>query len=153
LLGQWLFDVLCLLDWFATQPSLDPRRFVVVGIGQAGVVALGAAGLFNDRVVAAAALHAPTTYVTEQAYAAGSSMGLLAPGLLRLGDIPQLAALAAPRRLVLAESVTPQGKKLAQGYLDEACAFTRDIYKLYKADAQLTVTERADVADLVAKLS
>jgi dienelactone hydrolase len=152
LLGQWVFDVLCLLDWCAFQPSLDPRRFAVVGLGQAGIVALCAAGLFEDRVTAAGAFRTPTSYVTQQAYPPGTSMGLLAPGILRLGDIPQLAALVAPRRLILAEGVTSQGKKLTEQYLREAYAFTRDIYKLYKADAKLTVTEGGRIEDIAAGL-
>ena len=57
-----------------------------------------------------AAIGAPVTYVTEQAYGSFMRMGLLAPGVLRLGDIPQLAALSAPRRLVITEGRTPQGK-------------------------------------------
>jgi pimeloyl-ACP methyl ester carboxylesterase len=152
LLGQWVFDVLCVLDWFASQPSLDPRRFAVVGLGQAGIVALCAAGLFEDRVTAAGAFRTPTTYITQQAYPPGTSMGLLAPGILRLGDIPQLAALVAPRRLILADGVTPQGKKLTEQYLREAYAFTRDIYKLYKADTKLTVTEGGRIEDIAVGL-
>jgi pimeloyl-ACP methyl ester carboxylesterase len=152
LLGQWVFDVLCVLDWLAFQPSIDPRRFAVVGLGQAGIVALCAAGLFKDRVTTGAALRTPTTYITQQAYAPGTSMGLLAPGILRLGDMPQLAALVAPRRLLLVDGVTPQGKKLTEQYLREAYAFTRDIYKLYKADAKLTVTEGGRIEDIAAGL-
>ena len=48
LLGQWVFDVQCLLDWMAQQPGLDQRRFAVVGLGQAGIVAVCAAGLLDD---------------------------------------------------------------------------------------------------------
>ncbi|HEX5270699.1 MAG TPA: acetylxylan esterase, partial [Gemmataceae bacterium] len=96
LLGQWVFDVRCLLDWLAIQPGLDKQRFAVVGIGQAGLVAVCAAALLDDRVSAAAVVDAPASYVTEQAYLDGTHMGLLAPGLLRVGDVPQLAALAAP---------------------------------------------------------
>ena len=92
----------------------------------------------------------PVTYVTETAYPAGTRMGLLAPGILRLGDIPQLAALSAPRRLILADGTTAQGKKLTEKYLKEAFAFTRDMYKLYKAGNKLTLTEGTRVEDLVA---
>ena len=33
LLGQWVVDVSCLLDWLASQPKLDGRRLVVAGLG------------------------------------------------------------------------------------------------------------------------
>jgi dienelactone hydrolase len=150
LLGQWVFDVLCLLDWLAIQPGLDRRRFAVGGLGQAGIVALCAAGLLEDRVSGAIAIGAPVSYVTEEAYAAGTHMGLLAPGILRWGDLPQLAALAAPHRLVLAEGVTPQGKKLAEKDLKEAFAFTSHVYRLFKAQDQLKIMEKAKGEELAA---
>src|SRR5207302_6375165 len=103
---QWAFDVLCILDWLALQPTLDARRFAVVGLGNAGIIALCAAGLFEDRVTAAVTIRTPVTYITEQPYPPGSSMGLLAPGILNVGDIPHLAALVSPRRLIVADGVT-----------------------------------------------
>jgi dienelactone hydrolase len=139
LLGQWVFDVQCLLDWLAIQPNLDKRRFAVVGVGQAGLVALCAAGLLEDRVASAASIGGLSTLITDTAYAPGTHIGLLAPSLLRWADIPQLAALAAPRRLIVGDGVTPQGRKLAHEALNEAFAFTRGIYHLYKMEGKLTV--------------
>jgi dienelactone hydrolase len=153
LLGQWVFDVLAVLDWLALQPGLDKRRFAVIGLGQAGVVALCAAGLLDDRVSVAAAVDSPISYVTAEAYPAGTRMGLLAPGILRVGDIPHLAALAAPRRLVVMGGTTPQGGKRTDKQLEEAYAFTRFVYKLHKADEKLTVAENLRPEDLVGALS
>jgi dienelactone hydrolase len=152
LLGQWVFEVSCLLDWLAMQPSLENRRLAVVGIGQAGVVALCAAGIFDDRVASAATVGSPTTFVTEQAFPAGFRMGLLAPGILELGDIPLLAAVVAPRRLVLADGLTVGGKKLTEKYLKEAFGFTADMYRLSKATDRLTVAEGLRLEELVAGL-
>jgi dienelactone hydrolase len=152
LLGQWVFDVACLLDWLALQPGLDKARFAVAGIGQAGLVAVCAAGLLDDRVTAAAAVEAPATYVTDQAYAKGTRMGLLAPGILRVGDVPHLAALAAPRRLIVAGGVTPQGQALEEKPLRVAYSFTRGIYKLYQAGDKLSVAGAVKVEDLAAGL-
>jgi dienelactone hydrolase len=143
LLGQWVFDVQCLLDWLAIQPGLDVRRFAVAGIGQAGLVAVCAAGLLDSRVSAAATVDAPASYVTEQAYPAGTHMGLLAPGLFRVGDVPHLAALTAPRRLVIVGSTSPK----------EAYAFTASVYKLYKAEARLTVAATLKPDELAEGLS
>ena len=152
LLGQWVFDVRCLLDWMATQPGFNRDHFAVAGIGQAGVVALCAGGLFDDRVTSVAAIDPLATYVTDQAYLAGTHMGLLAPGILRVGDIPHLAALAAPRRLQLVGGVTPQGKKVTSKELVEAFAFTRAIYKLHKATDHLTLTEESKPEEVVKRL-
>jgi hypothetical protein len=113
----------------------------VIGLGQAGVVALVAAGLLDDRVASAAAVDAPATFVTETAYGKTTRMGLLVPGLLRVGDVPQLAALVAPRKLVISGGTTPTGGHLREKALREAFAFTADTYKLAKAADQLTVAE------------
>jgi pimeloyl-ACP methyl ester carboxylesterase len=152
LLGQWVFDVLCLLNWMGIQPGLDPKRFAVAGLGQAVIVALCAGGLFDDRVSATATIGAPATYVTEEAYGPGTYMGLLAPGILDVGDIPQLAALAAPRRLVVAESVTPQGKPLTRAEMEKAFGFTQSVYKLHKAAGKMTIAGKASAADVAATL-
>ncbi len=152
LLGQWVFDVLCLLDWLALQPGLDRRRLAVAGIGQAGLVALCAGGLLDTRVASAAAVGAPVTYLTEEAYGPGTRMGLLAPGILRVGDVPHLAALCAPRPLVIAGGVTPQGKPLHNRPLREALAFTQTIYAVCKATARLRLGPELPAADVVKAL-
>jgi hypothetical protein len=66
-------------------------------------------------------------------------MGLLAPGILRVGDVPQLAALSAPRRLVIVGGVSSHGQPLTEKQLKEAYAFTARAYQLYKAEAKLTL--------------
>jgi pimeloyl-ACP methyl ester carboxylesterase len=149
LLGQWVFDVLCLLDWMALQPGLDRRRLAVAGLGQAGVVALCAGGLLDDRVAAVAAVDTLASYVTDRPYAAGTRMGVLAPGILRVGDVPHLAALTAPRPLRIIGGVSPQGAKLKDKEVAEAFAFTSAIYKLHKTDGRLTVSAEGRPEDVV----
>jgi hypothetical protein len=70
---------------------------------------------------------------------------------LRVADIPQLAALAAPRRLLLAGAVSPQGKKLDEKEMREAFGFTSEVYRLVKAEERLSVRDQAPM-DEVAKL-
>jgi dienelactone hydrolase len=152
LLGQWMGDVQCLLDWLAAQPGLDGRRLAVVGVGHAGIVALCAAGLLEDRVTAVAALDTPVTYITDEPYGAKMRMGLLAPGLLRWADVPHLAALAAPRRLLIAGGITPQDKSLPANELKKAYAFPAHIYELYKAQAVMSVFPEPKVEAVAAAL-
>jgi pimeloyl-ACP methyl ester carboxylesterase len=152
LLGQWVFDVLCLLDWLALQQLVDRRRLAVAGIGQAGMVALCAAGVLDDRVASAAVLDGLASYVTDEPYAAGTRMGLLAPGILKVGDVPRLAALVAPRPLVVAGGVSAQGENLPEKGLMEAYAFTRSVYTAHKAAARLTVRAEMKPQDIAAGL-
>jgi cephalosporin-C deacetylase-like acetyl esterase len=152
LLGQWVFDVQCLLDWLGLQPGLDPRRFAVAGLGQAGVVAVCASGLLDDRITSAAALGAPVSFVTDRPYPAGTRLGLIVPGILQVGDVPHLAALSAPRRLIVAEGAGPEGKPLGAKALQQAYAFTRSIYRLHRQEKRLTLAETVRANDVAAGL-
>jgi cephalosporin-C deacetylase-like acetyl esterase len=152
LLGQWVFDVQCLLDWLVVQPGVDRGRLSLVGIGQAGIVALCAGALLEDRVATVAAVGSPASFVTTQAYPANTRMGLLAPGMLRVGDMPQLAALCAPRRLILAGGLDSQGKPMPEQALQQGFGFTRTIYRLHRAENRLTVTSSAETRELAPML-
>jgi dienelactone hydrolase len=153
LLGLWVIDVCACADWLALQPGVERRRIGIVGFGAAGIVALLAAGL-EDRFEAVLVLDSPATYATEQAYGRKMRMGLLAPGILRIADIPQLASLIAPRRLVIAGGAGPQDTLLKHQELRRAFAFTTTIYKVLHADAKLTIPPQAgaeEIAALIAK--
>lgn len=153
LLGQWVFDVSYLLDWLATQAGIDRRRISVVGLGQAGLVAVCAGALFDDRIHAVASLGGPGSLVTNEAYPTGTRMGLLAPNLFQVGDVPHISALLAPRKLAIAEALSSQGKPLANKAMGEAFAFTRTIYQLHKMANRLLLLEGARIKDLVQHLS
>lgn len=152
LLGQWLFDVQHLLEWLAIQPGLNKQRLFVAGLGQASLIALAAAALFEDRVAGAISVAGLNTLVTETAYAPGTHMGLLAPGLFRYADVPHLAALIAPRKLIVADGVTPQGQRTILKDLTEAFAYPRFIYRLLKSDDQLKIDIEIPANEIAARL-
>jgi pimeloyl-ACP methyl ester carboxylesterase len=152
LLGQWLVDVRAVLGFMAKQPGLLGTRLAVIGLGQAGLVALCAAGLFPERVASVVAAVTPASFLTDQAYPAGTRMGLLAPGILRAGDVPHLAALSAPRKLVLAGAAGKDGKKLDAKGMSAAFGFTEKIYRLLKAGASLKMKAEMTPAEVAAAL-
>lgn len=152
LLGQWLVDVYCVLDWLTMQPTVESRRLAVVGLGQAGLVALLAGGLLESRISAAASVGGLATLITEASYADGTSMGLLAPGLLRFADVPHIAAMAAPRRLLIVDGVSPQGDKLDKSDLGKAFAFTRTVYGVTKRPDKLVIATGLTASDLAAQI-
>ena len=139
LLGQWAFDVRCVLDWLASQPNRDTKKIALVGIDQAGIVALTTAAIFPEHVTTVVATGTFSTLITKKAYPSGTHMGLLAPGLLRVGDIPELAAMAAPRRLVIADSRDAEGKPLRDRDVPGAFRFTRMVYQAHQAAEKLTL--------------
>jgi dienelactone hydrolase len=152
LLGQWAVDVAFLLDWMAKQPGYLTTQFTLIGLGQAGIVALCAAAATENRVAAVAAIDAPVTWVSAEAYPAGTRMGLLAPGILNVGDVPHIAALQAPRKLLIVGGVNSQGKKLETKELKRAFGFTQQIYALHKAEKALNVQETGKPEEVAAWL-
>lgn len=152
LLGQWVVDVRALLDFLADVPDLDRRRFSLIGLGQAGVLALVAAGLLTDRLRSVALMDSWTTLVPSGAYPPGTRMALLAPGILRVGDLPHLAALIAPRKLIVAGGQSAAGKTLDHKQLSQAFAFTRKIYRVLRADESLVLGHDLSPAKVVEHL-
>lgn len=152
LLGQWVFDIACLLDWLELQPGVDRRRIRIVGVGAMGVAAAVASAHLEDRVAGVGLVSVPLQLATTMPYPAGFSMGLLAPGILRVGDMPHLAALSAPRRLVVAEGVGAEGKPVAGKELREAFTYPRHIYRILKAERDLVLQEAVRPRDFLREL-
>jgi hypothetical protein len=143
LLGQWAADT---LTWLGELLNHEPEKTsdVMVAVGHYAPVALVSAALSAEHPQTVILIDPLVTYVTDVPYASGTPMGILAPGILKVGDIPHLAGLVAPRRLVIAGGVSPQGKKLTQKELEEAFCFTTAVYKATKASDWLTITADPD---------
>ena len=60
--------------------------------------------------------------------------------------------MIAPRRLAVVGGISPQGKKVKAGALQEAFAFTAAIYKLLKSAEKLSVSENEEFVTLVGGL-
>jgi dienelactone hydrolase len=152
LLGQWVFDLQVIVEALIQRQDVDRQRVILTGIGHAGLVALTAAAFLGDRITGVVAFHPPTTFLTDAPYAAPMRMGLLASGIVGVGDVPQLAAMIAPRRLVIAGGVAPSGKRLSDAALKEAFAFTTTAYKANRAADRLTITTDLKIADIIKSL-
>jgi hypothetical protein len=137
LLGQWAFDVVRLLDVLDHQgdgvPVLNsplarrrrPQR-IIVGDGPAGLVALTTAALVDQgRIDGVIAVNTLASFVTDVPYE-GQRLGTLAPGILRdVGDVPHLAALALPHRVMIVGGTNGGDKSLPIAELEHAYAVTR----------------------------
>jgi hypothetical protein len=140
LLGQWVFDVRQLLDvWPPVKQDI-----IVIGEGPAGLVALCAAAT-DRRVTKVAAVGTLASFVSDEPYV-GQRLGVMAPGILRdVGDVAHLAALAAPKRVVIAGGVSGGGKPLTAEQLKEA-------YRPARASKNLVVEEKLDAAGVIRAL-
>ena len=78
----------------------------------------------------------------------------MAPGILRdVGDIPQLAALASPRQLVIAGGVNGGGKVLSADETNANYAWTKAVFKLERSPGKLRIIAETSPKAVVAALS
>ncbi|MCH7988487.1 MAG: acetylxylan esterase [Planctomycetes bacterium] len=157
LLGQWVWDVSRLLDVLEKTNTGKQKseslfkRSTLIGIGPAGVVALCAAVL-DARIEQVATVGTLASFVSDVPYE-NQRLGIMAPRILsEAGDIPHLAALLAPRRLVIAGGVTGGGKPLNRQALTSQYNYTRKVYSLEKANRKLTILESIAPEELVQRL-
>ena len=134
LLGQWAYDVRRLVD------ALGVPQVNVAGFGPAGLVALTAAAT-DDRIGAVLTSASLASYVHNGPYD-GPRLGTIAPGILRdVGDVSQLAALVAPRPLVIERGVSGGNTPLTAEELGNAYAAASRVYRLLGAEGQLRLGE------------
>jgi hypothetical protein len=154
LLGQWVFDILRWLDFLddaRVNPTKNagglehaPRPYVVFGGGAMSLPALLAAGL-DSRVAMVRCDGCLVSFVAEGDKPwSGMPMGLLAPNILDAGDVDRLAALVAPRPLMLSVLREPEGGPASRDRVRRAFAFTRSVYQLFGASNQLGIGEHED---------
>jgi pimeloyl-ACP methyl ester carboxylesterase len=145
LLGQWIWDVRRLLDPFFEQHPELVAKSTLVGLGAAGIVALGVAQ-FAKKIPTVLVVETLASYVSDTPYI-NQWLGVMAPGILRdVGDVSQLAAFVAPRKLIIAGGVSGSGTKLKPEELEEAFAYTHKIYELVGAESQLTLVAADDAS-------
>ena len=104
-LGGRVADVLKAVDYLASRKEVDGKRISAIGHGAGGLIALYAAAL-DDRIRSAAATRSLISYeaiVENELYTHRFSS--FAPGALRDFDLPEVAALVAPRPLLLLNPV------------------------------------------------
>jgi dienelactone hydrolase len=95
-----LGDAAAALSVLAAHPALDATRLGAVGHSYGGNTTLFLAAL-DERVAFAAASGAACTYRRRMADRTGIELASIVPGILELGDIDDVAALIAPRPLLL----------------------------------------------------
>jgi len=142
LLSQWVIDVRAIFSHPLVQDKNG--RKILVGIGPMALPALIASALIPDVADATILIDPPASFISETGYAPGTPMGILAPGILKVGDIPHLTSLIAPRRLIIAGGTALNGKKLSEKELKEAFDFTSKVYSANKAAGRLTITTEAN---------
>lgn len=141
LLGQWVRDVQRTLEAVAASAGSAsgralhlPQEIALVGAQAGGLIALATAAV-EPRFTRVAAVQVLGTWVSDTPYR-GQRLGLMVPGILpACGDVAHIAALCAPRRLVIAEPVGGSGAVLTDEELAAAWKFAQQCYAA-RADGQ-----------------
>ena len=106
----------------------------------------------RDTYGRALAVGSLASYVSDTPYE-NQRLGIMAPGIVRhVGDIQHLAALIAPRRLVMVGSVDGAGQILDEAALKQQFDFTQRVYSLEQAAREFTAVPSIEVAETVRKL-
>jgi dienelactone hydrolase len=147
LLGQWVWEIIRWLDFVVERP------IVLDGLGAMGLPAILAAGL-DHRVAGVVCEECLVSFVgrTTRPWT-GVPMGLIAPNILDVGDVAQLASLVAPRAMVISRGIEPEGEIASQSRLDEAFTFTRSVYSLLSAADKLALGRALDPRVLLGQLT
>lgn len=135
LAGQWARDLLAAIEAASNRVGIDPMR-VSVACWNGAVIAGVIAAIFDDRIRALAAVKPLASHRTNQV-PAGHRMVYHIPHLARVGDLPHLYAMLAPRRLILAEPRSPTGQSLDSLAASQVFRFTRTVYALYRQSADV----------------
>jgi hypothetical protein len=144
LLGQWVWDVRQFLTAVLPAPGRPAPEVVLIGQGPAGLVALAAAAT-DERIARVAAVGTLASYISEEPYA-GQRLGVMAPGMLRhVGDVAHLAALCAPRRVVIAGGVAGNGKSLSAEQLRVAYRPAARVWEILGKPDELKLVDATDV--------
>lgn len=152
LLGQWAWDVQRVLDALQEKDGKLSAHITVVGMRTAGMVAL-CAGALDERISRVVTMNSLATYVTEVPYV-GQRLGLMAPAIVRdVGDVAQLAALIAPRPVLIAGGVHGSARPIGTAELRELFRFTEQTYELHvtEGDSPFQIVMPDDVTDILTK--
>ena len=137
--GMQLLDVIRAVDYLETRGDMDTSRIACAGHGAAGLLAMHAAAL-DDRlseVTSRGALISYRSLLAEPTYNHG--VEVLVPHVLAHYDLPDIAALVAPRPLNLLGLVDHLKKEVGTGAATREYAWTASIYRLFGCSTQLTI--------------
>jgi cephalosporin-C deacetylase-like acetyl esterase len=137
LLGQRVFDLLAVVRSCPKDADLQ-----VIGVGSAGPVVLHAAALEPaiQRVTVEQSVISWSAVV--QTPLGRNQLTNVVPGALKVYDLPDLAALIAPRALTVRAAVDPARRPLSDAGLEEAYARARAAYARQGAEKKLLLQSR-----------
>jgi dienelactone hydrolase len=141
LVGQWAYDVRRTQEALLQSIEGVPDEVAVVGLGTGGLAALLAAAQ-EESLVRVGTVGALATFVSDVPYE-GQRLGLMVPSILRqVGDVPHLAALVAPRRLLISAPINGAGQEIGEKEWEAHFNYPHRIYSIRRSREKFVVTEQ-----------
>jgi hypothetical protein len=131
LLGQRVFDLLCLLESLSSEVGPDCfEGFEITATGPAGLAVLHAAALDAAGLIRRIVLEQPLCSWADvvRRGVSRNQLASVVPGVLKFYDLPDLAARLEPRRLEIHQAVDADGQPLSQSELETVYADCRKAY-------------------------
>jgi len=134
LLGMRAADIWRGVDWLVSRPEVDAARIYSFGVGAGGVMVLHE-GVLDDRITKVALMNTLLSYQAALEHRLHHRLyESIVPAVLKLYDLPDLAAALAPRSLWIVNAVDPLGRRV--GLNEAATAYTRPAESFKKLGAE-----------------
>ncbi|HWB00343.1 MAG TPA: prolyl oligopeptidase family serine peptidase, partial [Pirellulales bacterium] len=134
LISENLRDILWTLEYTARHERVDPDRIGCVGLSLGGRMTTLAAAV--EPRIKVAVIAGALNLLQERAMLGGAGCQVI-PGLLAYGDIPEIAGLIAPRRVLW--QVGADDRLMPAEWVAKALARLEPIYAAYGARDQVGV--------------
>jgi pimeloyl-ACP methyl ester carboxylesterase len=149
LVGLRTRDVLAAVEYLLSRDEVDRRRITAAGHGQGGLLVLYAAAL-DERIQSAAVNGALLSYaaITESELYT-HRFSAFVPGVLQTFDLPEVAALIAPRRLLLLNVVDQLHRRVEPEEVHRVYQPAAGVYRAAGAGDALQIGVTATAAQVV----
>jgi dienelactone hydrolase len=150
--GMRVRDILAACTFLETRAEIDPGRIGILGVGSGGTLATFAAAL-DARIQVAVSSGGLLSF--DAIAASGNSshrLTELVPGALQSFDLPDVAALVAPRPLVLANVVDAVHRRVDVRVARHAYAQAQQAYHALRAEPNLQIVDTDSSAAILESL-
>jgi dienelactone hydrolase len=147
--GMRTRDALGAVDYLAGRREVDGSRIGAIGHGMGGLIVLYAAA-FDGRIRSVAATGTLVSYSSiAESELYTHRFSNFGPGFLRDFDLPDLAALIAPRTLLLQNPVDALHRVLAPEAVERTFRSAADVYETAGKGDQMRILADATAASIV----
>ncbi len=137
LLGQRVLDLLAVVGTVTDKD--EKNRPLVIGVGTAGPVVLHAAAL-DPRIKRVTLVNSLLSWSSVvRTPISHNQLSNVVPGALKVYDLPDLAALVAPRPLTVRAATDPRNQPVGQAEVTRAFERGRAAYRALKAEKALVL--------------